>query len=150
MDLLTKLANKYGCDKGTVHRGKHGYTFYYFNKWKEIRYKVKNIFEIGINQGASLRMLRDFFPNATIYAIDVLPERIFQSERIKTYLCNATEETDLNNLLKGINFDIILDDGGHNNIDQQLSLSYLFKYLKHGGMYIIEDLQTSLYKHRWE
>lgn len=149
IDELTKLANKYGCDKGTTHRAKHGYTVHYFEKWKDIRYDVKNIFEIGINQGASLRMLRDFFPNATIYAIDVLPELIFQDDRIKTYVCNATEEADLDKILNGIDFDIILDDGGHNNVDQQVSLAYLFKHLKPGGMYIIEDLQTSLYEHLW-
>ena len=39
--------------------------------------------------------------------------------------------------------DIIIDDGGHMMGQQQVSLGYLFRHLKAGGLYVIEDLLTS-------
>ena len=43
-------------------------------------------------------------------------------------------------------FDIVIDDGGHNMIDQQISLGYLFKYLRPNGIYVIEDLEIQDYR----
>jgi hypothetical protein len=42
--------------------------------------------------------------------------------------------------------DIILDDGSHFMSDIRLSLKYLFPHLNYGGIYVIEDLQTSYWK----
>ena len=39
--------------------------------------------------------------------------------------------------------DLIIDDGSHVISHQQISLGFLFKYLKKGGQYWIEDLHTS-------
>lgn len=40
--------------------------------------------------------------------------------------------------------DVVLDDGSHKMVDQQITFAKLFKTLKSGGIYIIEDLHTSL------
>ena len=41
-------------------------------------------------------------------------------------------------------FDVIIDDGGHTMLQQQLTLkTILGPKLKHGGIYILEDLHTS-------
>jgi hypothetical protein len=42
------------------------------------------------------------------------------------------------------NVDVILDDGSHKMRDQQITFAKLFKSLKPGGIFIIEDLHTSL------
>ena len=42
------------------------------------------------------------------------------------------------------NFDVILDDGNHRMMDQQVSFAKLFKKLNPNGLYIIEDLHTSI------
>ena len=44
-------------------------------------------------------------------------------------------------------YDIIIDDGGHTMDQQQISFGFLFKYLKKGGIYVIEDVHTSLTKY---
>lgn len=40
-------------------------------------------------------------------------------------------------------FDIVIDDGGHTMNQQLTSLQHLWKIVKPGGIYFIEDLQTS-------
>ena len=42
------------------------------------------------------------------------------------------------------NYDIIIDDGSHVMLDQQITLAHFFKSLKSGGIFICEDLHTSL------
>jgi hypothetical protein len=61
------------------------------------------------------------------------------------------DQSDSNQLSKFVSevdykFDIIIDDGSHQMADQQLTFYYLSKVLKKGGIYIIEDLHTSLTK----
>ena len=43
-------------------------------------------------------------------------------------------------------FDVIIDDGGHSMNQQITSLDYLWKIVKPGGLYFIEDLQTSFWE----
>ena len=40
-------------------------------------------------------------------------------------------------------FDVIIDDGGHSMKQQITSLTHLFEKVRSGGIYIIEDLETS-------
>lgn len=43
----------------------------------------------------------------------------------------------------GGDYDIIIDDGPHTMSSQQIFLGYMFKFLKPGGIFVIEDLHTS-------
>lgn len=51
----------------------------------------------------------------------------------------------LNNIEKvfGVDFDIIIDDGPHTMSGQQIFFGYMFKNLRSGGLFVIEDLCTS-------
>jgi hypothetical protein len=40
-------------------------------------------------------------------------------------------------------FDIIIDDGSHRCDDVMMAWAYLWEFLKDGGWYVVEDLQTS-------
>ena len=42
-------------------------------------------------------------------------------------------------------FDIIVDDGGHSMKQQITSFTYFFPQMRSGGVYVIEDLQTSYF-----
>ena len=90
-------------------------------------------------------MWREFFPNATIYGVDIVDKSMFLSdEKIKTITYDATKKDIIDKFLKGIEFDIIIDDGSHIMKDQQVSFSNLFPLVKPGGFYCIEDIHTSL------
>jgi hypothetical protein len=158
MNPLEDLANKYGSDKGSSHNG-HRFTDVYYGFWEPIRQKVKSVLEIGIFKGGSLLMLRDFFPNATIFGIDIrdgVPGgdgepigALASADRIVTSLCSQIDNDRIDSLFSNKTFDLIIDDACHNPIFQQESLGYLFKYLNPGGLYIIEDLHTSLMGEKW-
>ncbi len=44
----------------------------------------------------------------------------------------------------GSDFHVLVDDGGHTMEQQQVSLGFLFKHVRPGGYYVIEDVHTSL------
>lgn len=92
--------------------------------------------------GASLRAFRDYFPNGSIYGIDVQPDcMILDDERITTYIFNSTDiETISNIFLAATTFDFIIDDGDHHSDVQIKTFENFFPKLNPGGIYIIEDL----------
>jgi len=150
-DLLSQLANKYASDKGTIipndgnnHGPRLHFTTVYGKYMEEIREEKLVILEIGIGSGPSLKMWYDYFPNATIHAIDVDTHSTKNNERVTTHICDQSNRAQLQNVMKSIGeVDIIIDDGSHVIEHQQISLGYLFQYVKKGGQYWVEDLHTS-------
>lgn len=160
---LCILFEKYKADKvRTVH---HDYSVDYFSHLISNKEKYTNVLEIGIGNiplmdnhvgggyvpGASIKAWRDFFPNATIYAIDILEEVLFEEERIKTYKADQSRPDSLEHFVsivkqqtenKNFEFDLIIDDGSHDVAHQITSINTLNKYLKIGGLYIIEDIAS--------
>ncbi|HVO09284.1 MAG TPA: class I SAM-dependent methyltransferase [Vicinamibacteria bacterium] len=141
---LTALADEWGTDKGT--RGHH-YTEVYDRFFSPIRQDARKVLEIGVLKGASLRMWRDYFPHAMVYGIDIEDTSSVNSDRIRTYVADQANRKQLQAFLDaaGSDFDLILDDGGHTMEQQQVSFGYLFRHVKPGGYYVIEDVHTSLY-----
>jgi hypothetical protein len=160
---LTELANQYGTDKGTVEPrpnwGSHNYTDIYSAYLERHRFAPLNILEIGLgvlgdrwdsrivhgrnSGGASLKMWYDYFPNASIYGIDVNECSYLNNERVKTFVADQGSPAELAAFLEAagnIQFDVIIDDGSHRPDHQQISFSFLFESLKPGGLYFIEDL----------
>ena len=72
---LNALAQKYGTDKTNKDHSYKGVTYLdiYHRYMSSKRLEVKTFIEIGVKNGASLRMWKDYFPNATIYGIDIDP-----------------------------------------------------------------------------
>lgn len=138
MDELSKLAEKYGADKW----GKHHYTPFYFDLFEFDRTHITKVIEIGAGEGASLRMWREFFPNAMIYGADNQDNRIFKETRIEVIKCDQSKREDLLNLIKttGFDIDLFVDDGSHKPEDQIFTLATVMPMLKKGATYVIEDV----------
>ena len=119
---------------------------------EKMREKEINIFEIGICEGASLKMWEEYFLNGQIYAMDYAEDgsmRIssdfimsLNTGRAHTFIGDQNKREDLNKCMNKFNtkFDIMIDDGHHFQSPQQVSLGFLFSYLKSGGLYVIEDI----------
>lgn len=136
---LCELARKYGSDKFSA---KHSYTAWYWEQFKDRRETVRKVVEIGVGEGASLRMWRDFFPNAMIYGADNDWTRIFDDERIKVVLCDQSRSSDLLHLLNttGNDIDLFIDDGSHNPLMQTFTHMELMPLLAPGVIYVVEDV----------
>ena len=122
----------------------HGFIDVYEPYFNEVS-NSKHILEIGVYYGGSLKYLSDKFKDGNIYGIDIEDKTQYDEERVKTYIVNQEDRDSLNGFLKelDVEFDIIIDDGGHTMKQQQVSFGILFKRLKKGGIYILEDLHTS-------
>jgi len=146
MNKLTLLANKYGSDKGTEHGSKHGFTEVYDQYFLELKERELNVLEIGVNDGASLKMWYEYFPKASILGLDIDDKSKFNNDRVVCKKLDQSNKQQLNNFsdFSNIKFDLIIDDGSHHISDQQITFGSLFKILNPRGIYIIEDLHTSL------
>lgn len=150
MGRLTNLANKFGTDKGTKKGERHGFTEFYDPYWeKYIGKEDLTILEIGIEHGGSLRAINEYFDHmCQIYAIDINDDALSGFDNnIHTFHCNQGSQEEIMDFLTKIGnlkFDIIIDDGSHRLDDQMVSLYCLKDSVKEGGIYVLEDLHTSL------
>ncbi|MGH9338790.1 MAG: hypothetical protein ACRD1R_04180 [Acidobacteriota bacterium] len=127
----------------------HGFTELYEHLFYPLKDDSIRICEIGVAYGGSLTMWRDYFPKAEVYGIDIFDFDLshLDTARIHTFIADQADRDDLRSFIEAHGregFDIILDDGGHRMDQQQVSLGYLFKSVKPGGYYVIEDVHTSL------
>ena len=133
---------KYRTDKLTHHAYNRFYDFF-LNEYKNKKF---NFFEIGVDAGRSLKMWNDYFTNAKIYGMDIDHE--FDHKKGKIFKGDQSSKKDLDLIIREIkSSDFIIDDGSHVPEHQLFTFNYLFeKLLNHGGMYIIEDIETSYWK----
>lgn len=124
----------------------HGYNRFYEDYLNKYRNKQFNFLEIGMDYGESMKLWRDYFKSANIYGLEIQQE--YKEGRINVIKGDQSNLTDLKNLVKITNkCDVILDDGSHVPEHQLISFNYLFeKCLSEGGVYIIEDIETSYWK----
>ncbi|MBM2815266.1 MAG: hypothetical protein HW421_2028 [Ignavibacteria bacterium] len=104
------------------------------------------ILEIGIFQGGSLQMWKNYFgPKAKIYGIDINPEcKALEEDNIKIFIGSQSDRKflrDIKNTIPPI--DILIDDGGHTMRQQIVTFEELFPHVKENGVYLCEDIHTS-------
>jgi len=140
---LCKLGKLYPTDKDYFHK--------YFEKVYEaelLPYKnnSKLVVELGIETGNSLRIWKQYF-KCDVIGLD--KEDRWCNQQIKgckLYKCDQGIASDLEGISQTINnADIIIDDGSHRMHHQQPTFAILFKALRPGGLFVIEDLHTSQY-----
>lgn len=149
-DDLVSLATRHGTDKW----GTHWYAQHYDRHFAPLRTRPLKILEIGIGGydvpeagGESLRMWRDYFPNAEIYGLDIADKRPHDGPRIRTYIGDQSDPAILERLHRDSGgFDIVVDDGSHFCAHVIASFKTLFPLLNDGGIYAVEDLQTSYWE----
>ncbi len=138
--LLRDLKNKYEARKEDSDLAMH-FLSVYKRHFKAQRKEIKSLLEIGVQYGGSLKMWRDYFPNAQITGMDINPKcKKHRDKRIDIVIGDQEDKT----LLHGLGrFDIIVDDGGHTMDQQMTSFSLLWSHINPGGVFVLEDIETS-------
>ncbi len=142
---LVELSDIFGTDKRPSW---HNFIELYDRYLTPLKDSVHRVFEIGVFNGASHKMWKCFFDSVEVYGIDLKQKPWVEKLGIHTYIANQANRDDLQRFIdeSGGEFDVIIDDGGHWMNHQQVSLGFLFKHLKPGGLFIIEDVHTSIPK----
>lgn len=150
-DPLSALTLIYKTDKGPQH---HNYTPLYDSYFSKFRNQNINFLEVGFFHGDSAHMWQEYFYNAQLHFIDI-NENFFNTygkeltSRCHLHIVDQSNQNQLSEFIHNINkeFDIMVDDGGHTMQQQIITFQEFFPYLKSGGIYVIEDLHTSYWKH---
>lgn len=132
-NLFFDIVSKYDTDKAFYSSG-------YNDTFFSIREDIKLLFEIGVNRGGSVRMFREYFPNALIVGLEIDEKCYFSGEeRISIEIGNATKKDFIALMLaKYGNPDIVIDDGSHLSTDMKASFELFYPHTKFS--YVIEDL----------
>lgn len=119
----------------------HQYIEVYEAFFEPIRDRVANVLEIGINTGNSHRMWSKYFPQATIYGIDVVNycNGMMGEDRIHAFFTDAYTLETIESL-RGLTFDVMIDDGPHTLESMKFFLSEYPKLLSVNGIMVIEDI----------
>lgn len=128
-----------------IHKWNHYFDIYerHFNRFRD---KEIVILEIGVSQGGSLLMWKEYFGDkAKIYGIDIDPKcKEVEEKNIEVLIGSQSDRKFLKQVVKEIpKIDILIDDGGHGMKQQIVSFEELFNHVKVDGVYLCEDLHTS-------
>ena len=148
---LSKLFQYFNCDKGSTLKidgqekiiKTHNYTILYEKYFKKIRNREIKILELGSHEGRGLASLYYYFPNSKLCGANINPFQMrYHAERMDEIYIDVSSKKILKNFNKYFDkeFDIIIDDASHNLKDILQTLPMLFKNLKAGGFYVIEDI----------
>ncbi|PKS11718.1 hypothetical protein jhhlp_001706 [Lomentospora prolificans] len=146
-----EIAMAAGTDKVTTHE----YQYMYEKYLPAIRNGHVKMLEIGLGcnmnygPGKSYATWLEYFPNLDLYYIEYdgacAAKWAHKTQNAHVFAGDQSNVTFLEEFLDnaGMDFDVIIDDGGHTMTQQITSLEHLWRAVKPGGYYFLEDLQTS-------
>jgi len=125
----------------------------YFQVYDQIFEKFKNkkitFVEVGTGNGGSLSVWKKYFSkDSRIIGIDFNPEaKKLENYGFEIYIGNQTKKDFWDSFYNKVGkVDIILDDGGHKNLQQVSTVHYSLPYIKDEGLIVVEDTHTSFMK----
>jgi len=130
----------------------HHYFEIYHRHFQRFRGKSPVVVEVGVFQGGSLQMWREYFGKGTrIVGIDVDPRCLeFADEATTILIGDQADPAFLADVRRRFpHVDILIDDGGHYMVEQIVTFGELYPHLQPNGVYLCEDVHTS-YLPRWE
>ena len=141
-NTLDVIGLKEGTDKSSSH---HDYLRHYEFYLGALRRPIRNLLEIGVYDGGSLRMWSEFLPDAQVTGLDIDPRCLeFSGGNATVLMCDQSDAQQLVDVAVKLGpFDVIIDDGSHIWSHQILTFETLFPFVAPGGVFIIEDIDTS-------
>ena len=111
-----------------------------------IRQQVLNVTEIGVAAGQSLQMWHDFFPRAQLWGLDLksgacferCPSKFAGHPRVHLRWGNSCKKPHVDRLgFARESMDLVLDDGDHFPLSNEITLVHFWPFVKKGGYYVI-------------
>ena len=121
----------------------------YENLFKKFVNKKITFVEIGIGNGGSLFMWKKFFgKNARIIGIELNPDaKKLEKFGFEIFIGDQSDPFFWKKFYKKVGkIDVLLDDGGHKNIQQITSFMESYNNINQNGIIVVEDTHTSYMK----
>ncbi|PHM11851.1 methyltransferase [Nostoc sp. 'Peltigera malacea cyanobiont' DB3992] len=155
---LIKVSTLYAHDRWPKLRFAHRYQSHF----APLRNKKLKILAIGIGGyedhtfgGEALKTWKKYFPNSTIYGLDIVDKKYLEEDRIKIFHGDQNDEYFIKTVLDEIGeLDIVIEDGSAANEHHIKAFHTFFPALKDGGIYAAENIHhsywPSLTGERWK
>jgi hypothetical protein len=127
---LHDIGLKHGTDKATYHN--------YLRFYERYLTKPQSVLEVGVLNGASLRMWGEWCGHREVFGWDINPIQM----EYPVIRVDAHDRASIEDNAEG--YDLIVDDGPHTMRSQHLLFGILFPHCK---QYVIEDIHTCLAKY---
>ena len=146
---LCELSKNYNTDKSPYNKFnfRHAYTPVYHFLLNKIKNQHLKIVEIGILKNESIKLIREYFSNSTIYGLDnsdLILEKAKKDNlnNVFYHKIDVKNSENIKDIFKKLNenFDLIIDDSTHKIEDQIRIIENVHYFLKPGGSIIIEDI----------
>lgn len=153
LERFAEIARKWRCGsrfRDDLNPKGHDYAATYLRLLRDR--PVRKILEIGLGPaglfhaeqvaGAGVRMWSELFPGADIYGLDIREDTLVNEGRIRSFLCDQSNERQLSAVAAwiGDGLDLVIDDGSH-VLDHQLLTARIFlPMLSEAGVYVVEDV----------
>lgn len=137
---LEQLGEQFKTDKNSYG---HNYLTKYEFFLKNLQGKKFTLLELGVFTGASLKTWGAYFPAARVVGVDINVEcGQYQGDNREVIIADLSQEKNII-ALRELHPTVIVDDASHIWSHQIKALFLLFSVLPHGGIYILEDIETS-------
>lgn len=136
---LDQIGIYHSTDKSSMG---HGYLNFYQLLFRDLG--ALRLLEIGVQFGKSLATWEQFYPDATIIGIDSVNNGLNydENDRIELIIGNAYHP-EMMSCLAAHKFNVIIDDGSHDPVDQEFFCKNYSHLLEDGGILIVEDVPNS-------
>jgi hypothetical protein len=94
-------------------------------------------------------MWREYFgPKARIIGVDLNPTaKIWEQDGFEIFIGDQASETFWRQLFDVVGpVDVLIDDGGHTNLQQIVTVHCAIEHIRDGGVLIVEDVHTSYFR----
>lgn len=106
------------------------------------------VLEIGVRDGASLELWRDFGSKCKVYGVDINPKcKELETEQTEIFIGNSEDRNFLRRIKAEVpQIDVFIDDGGHRMNQQIIAFEEFYPHLSPNGVFLCEDIGTSYWK----
>lgn len=141
----SEILSRYKTDKTGGHLlNNHSYGKAFYDHYLPHYRWCERVLEVGIWYGESLKAWEEYFPDALVVGVDINRDYLINKGRIESYCLNAGNLHSFETFVSyyaGL-FSVAIDDASHNIEDQIVFVTVMKKYLRKGGILIVEDISS--------